>query len=408
MIELSDTSPQVNVDPAEYKRLLGFPRDRVLDGRSRDLAEWARSWYAKHGRPWVYARHVDHVELSGNTVALDGASFTSPKLRTTFAQAEAHGAVIVALSAGPEIEAEARRAWEAEKPDEYFFLEIYGSAVVEHLTMTTGARLCAWADERSLAVLPHYSPGYNGWDISEQRRLFDVIRRVNGSPKPFDGIEVLESGMLRPKKSLLAVFGVTKHIDRVKRLTELVPCQSCLLSPCQYRRMPYQVARASRPSEINTDEAPVPRKYATSEKALKRWSSERLSLKHNPDGSIDAHFRYDGTTCTNMGRSLAFQYTVKLGRREDGYPIREQQCAPVEGDEGHRFMCRYMTNAEHLMVAIEKEKPLAGQKLADVFTFDRPASGASCYCEPKDRRHKWGLVLETIHYALTQQEAAIK
>jgi hypothetical protein len=63
-------------------------------------------------------------------------------------------------------------------------------------------------------------------------------------------------------------------------------------------------------------------------------------------------------------------------------------------------MCRYMNNAEHLMVAIEHERPLLGQKLNDVLTWQRPLDGAGCYCEPSSRKHKWGLVLETIHYAL--------
>ena len=56
------------------------------------------------------------------------------------------------------------------------------------------------------------------------------------------------------------------------------------------------------------------------------------------------------------------------------------------------------------MVAIEKEKPLLGQKLNDVISWQRPAMGAGCYCEPGSRKHKWGIVLETIHYALIQQE----
>ena len=55
MIELVDTLPDINVQPAEYKRLLGYPRDRVLDGRARELAEWARAWYAKQ-RPAVGLR----------------------------------------------------------------------------------------------------------------------------------------------------------------------------------------------------------------------------------------------------------------------------------------------------------------------------------------------------------------
>ena len=36
------------------------------------------------------------------------------------------------------------------------------------------------------------------------------------------------------------------------------------------------------------------------------------------------NFRYEGTTCRNMGRPILFDYTVKLGPREEGYPIREQ------------------------------------------------------------------------------------
>ena len=35
-------------------------------------------------------------------------------------------------------------------------------------------------------------------------------------------------------------------------------------------------------------------------------------------------------------------------------------------------MCRYMTNAEHLMVAIDHEKPLLGQPLNDVLAWQRP------------------------------------
>jgi len=38
-----------------------------------------------------------------------------------------------------------------------------------------------------------------------------------------------------------------------------------------------------------------------------------------------------------------------------------------------------------------------------VIAWSRPLNGAGCYCEPNSRKHKWGLVLETIHYALLQR-----
>ena len=80
-------------------------------------------------------------------------------------------------------------------------------------------------------------------------------------------------------------------------------------------------------------------KYTVNAKALQRWSDERLSMDRRADGSVDAVFRYEGTTCTNMGRPLQFQYRVTLGPRADGYPIREQQCAPAEGDDGPHATC---------------------------------------------------------------------
>src|SRR5688500_20067694 len=77
MIELVDTLPDINVQPAEYKRLLGYPRDRVLEGRARELAEQARAWDAKHGRPWVYARQAVSLQVVDGSITMDGVAFTS-------------------------------------------------------------------------------------------------------------------------------------------------------------------------------------------------------------------------------------------------------------------------------------------------------------------------------------------
>jgi hypothetical protein len=67
-------------------------------------------------------------------------------------------------------------------------------------------------------------------------------------------------------------------------------------------------------------------------------------------------------------------------------------------------MCQYQTNAGPLMMAIDHEKPLLGQPLASVLAWRREPSPAGCYCDAASREHKWGLVLETIHYALNRQK----
>lgn len=406
-LELAGLAPEVDVAPAEFARLLGYPRGHILEGRARELADWARSWYAEHGRPWFYVRQAESLALAHSSIVIDRVSFTSSRLYSMLQQAEAHSVVLVAVGAGAEAEEESRRRWDDEKPDEYFFLEIFGSAVVEHLTTATGARLCAWADEHGMAVLPHYSPGYPEWDVAEQPQLLELIERTRGAAFP-SRVEVLRSGMLRPKKTLLAVFGLTRHTEHLRPLTSLIPCESCAFGPCQYRRAPYrraphafgeQVARRQAVLDANA-------RYSVNPKALARWAAERLALRTAADGSLHAVFRYEGTTCTNMGRPLAFDYHVKLGPRGEGYPIREQQCVPAPGDTGHTSMCEYIADAESLMAAIGREKPLHGQRLSAVPEWHPPLSAAGCFCEPASRARKWALVLETIHYALVQQESA--
>ena len=299
-IELAGTLADVNVSPEEYVRLLGYPRGWELEGRALELANWARVWYAKNGRPWFYARQAESFEINGDSICIDGTQFTSKRLRSTLQQAEAHSLILVAVGAGPEAEEESRRRWEDGKPDEYFFLEIFGSAVVEHLTTSTGARLCDWAEQHEMAVLPHYSPGYPEWDVAEQPRLLELMKRTRRQPFP-SPVEVFDTGMLRPKKTLLAVFGLTRHTERLRRLTDLVPCENCSFGPCQYRRAPYRRAPRTWGEQLPVRVAALDQdaEYTVNRKALKRWAEERLSLHVNQDGSLDALFRYDGTTCTN-------------------------------------------------------------------------------------------------------------
>ena len=113
-----ETLLQVDVQPAEYNRLLGYPREWSLSGRAAELADWARDWYAENGRPWVYSRQAPWNRSPDLCLCINGFTFNSSRLLKSLEDAEAHAVMLVAVSAGPEIEAEAQRRWREEKPDE--------------------------------------------------------------------------------------------------------------------------------------------------------------------------------------------------------------------------------------------------------------------------------------------------
>lgn len=409
-LEFLDTRPAVEVSDAEYGRLLGYPRDHEPSERARELAEWARQWYAEHGRPWVYLREAQ-LQVGQDMLKFDGVEFHSPRLRELFREAGVQRAMFVAVSAGRACEEHARQLWQESKPDEYFFLEIFGSAVVEQLCATLSGRICDFADRDGLMAVPHYSPGYTGWDISDQNKLFELIARGVDQPWP-EPLQVLSSGMLKPKKSLLAVVGLAPRTAEGLAGARRVPCESCGLSPCGYRRAAYRHAPMAHQ---NGNAAPKPTAsaaaapaltrnatYSVSARALAKWSGERVRVTPRADGLVEARFRFDGTTCSNMGVPLAFEYRVELSGPQDGYRVLRAVCQPVEGEDGYQQMCAYLNDGDALMQAIGAAPPVLGRPLDDVLSWTREPAPSGCYCTANSRAHKWGLALEAIHYTLAQ------
>jgi len=396
--------------------LLGVPHQLRLTGRMADLSTWARDWYAEHGQPWVYTQLVESFTADKDTLDIEGTLLKSPALSKSLLRGEAHSLVLAATSAGPALEAEAQRLWDADKPDEYFFLTVYGSAVVEHLNTIAGAQLCAWAEEQHMAILPHYSPGYPGWDISDQHHLRNLIRIPPGMPAGAS-LTVMESGMLQPKKSQLAIFGVTRRVDLVEKLSELTPCERCPLADCQYRRKPYRISAdmaeattAVKQAMSTIDDMTSPTildhnaNYALSHKVLRRWSEQRMDIQHQSDGRIVATFFSEGSTCSNLGMPLAFDHTITLAPRKEGYLVRDVSCKPASRHDGAEQMCSYLEKGDAHFRLIDEEKYFIGQPLNAILSWSLPVLPAGCYCEKESRNHKWRNAFQTLHYALVNHE----
>ena len=412
MNELPAT-PTVNVQEGEYRRLLGLPPDFLVDDQIAELMRGAREWYAVHGRPWVSSIPLLDLRIEDVAVHVDGEVLKSRELVKRMREVGATGAVLVAASAGPEAEDEARRLWQAERPAEYFFLEIYASAVVENLVTMTGAALCGWAEQREEAVLPHYSPGYATWNVSDQHALMRLVRR-DGVEALRGPLDVLESGMLSPKKSQLAFFALAPKANVPQSLIGAIPCEQCAFLACQYRRVPYakrayhNAARPGVNAYVARTHAPIPvpaaPKYAYNAKALRKWRETHLTLNFAEDGTADVGFRFDGSTCSNSGFPLAYRFGIKLGPREEGYKILDMTCVPWENDKGWLEQCSAKSNKDRMERMVTQDRPLIGKRWDEILKWDPTTEPAGCLCTPASRNHKWKIVVQTMHSALLERE----
>jgi hypothetical protein len=340
-----DSPLKPHVSDRDYKRFLRFPVRRVLEGPLAENARWARAWFAEHARPWTAAVRVP-AEVRG----LVGDRFA----------AETDLAIVI-VSAGLEAEAEAAARWQEEEPDRYFFLESYAAAVVEALL----------ADARNrLGADRHLCPGYPGWPITDNLRLLDTLRRAGVLP---DWLTALDSGMLSPKKSQLAVCAVRK-IPRHESMNTSTP---------------------NGAMQANVATPVIDAAYSFPERALRRWVKENLTTESRADGGLDAVFRFEGSTCGNVDFVLLYHVALAAD-----HSLEALRCEPAPFYEGHERMCCWQDDAEAVAVIMRQEAPLLGQPLAAVLTWRPRKSPAGCLCTEQARHHKWQAVLETLHRSL--------
>jgi len=222
-----------SVSDAEFARFLRLPPAKLAEENMAGPAASAREWYARNGRPWTGTREVALRSVGDTRVELaSGAVFSSRALARRLGRAEAGAAVAVGVSAGPEVGEEISRRWKEDRPDEAFFLHALASAVTVQLMDQARAVVCAGHEPSGLAVLPHFSPGYEDWDLSDQKVLGALIGDLP--------LEILDTGALNPVHSMLGLMGLTSRKDLVAQARELSPCESCSFSPCAYRRRPYR------------------------------------------------------------------------------------------------------------------------------------------------------------------------
>lgn len=228
------------VPEAEFKRTLGIPMGHDIDERTLAFMDQARNTFSEIATPWVHAQPRDISSIEGSKICLeDNDGLTCELLARKLESAGAHMIVVVAVSTGPEISEHCDYLWQTNRPDEAFILDALATNGVEQLTLRTGMQLCDWGEPTGMAAIPHYSPGYMGWDILEHLDIVPALAAEHPLPGP---LEVLESGMLKPKKSQVAVFGMTRHTDRILQLPGLCPCLDCSLEGCAYRRAPRRCA----------------------------------------------------------------------------------------------------------------------------------------------------------------------
>ena len=216
-------------DPADVLESQGIPADRSVPPRVQALLEEAMALYSGLAAPVGIRAEVCREDFE-EIYRGEGRNAERTPLEMIVRQAD--NLALFAVTVGGDVSAEVGRLFNVDDPALGYMLDSVASIGAEKLAAGVARE---WQAElhasgtirKSDRVLP-YSPGYCGWHVSGQRRLFVALR-----PEEV-GITLNGSCLMRPLKSVSGVL-VAANVDAHAFNIDYPFCVSCATQDCRER-----------------------------------------------------------------------------------------------------------------------------------------------------------------------------
>jgi hypothetical protein len=159
------------------------------------------------------------------TVNLGGTIFNIEKI--VYSQiSRSESAALFLCTAGEEIGIRSRRAMQERDLLTGYIYDVIGSEAVEAAADLMQAELERSAAVEGLKITNRYSPGYCGWNVEEQHKLFSLM------PSNYCNIRLTPSALMDPEKSVSGIIGIGQNVKMNPYI-----CRVCDMKDCIYRKV---------------------------------------------------------------------------------------------------------------------------------------------------------------------------
>ncbi len=112
-----------------------------------------------------------------------------------------------------------------------YIFDVIGSLMVEKAMDRLQVRFNKAMKARGFKTTNRYSPGYCGWQTSEQLKLFRLF------PEYFCGVRLTESALMDPIKSISGIIGVGHYVEYTEYHCELCDVVNCIYRNRKHKRL---------------------------------------------------------------------------------------------------------------------------------------------------------------------------
>lgn len=225
MTNMSIAAIKPSLENSALARLLGARRSHVISGsvalKVKELGTRLEQLMVPHLH--YETKRIESINREvinlGGSEALRGQNLSK-------AMKDCEKIICFVATIGSGIEKEIVRLMGQNRLSDAYILDSLGSVAVEDMVEKFHQWMMTKYESEGKGVTYRFSPGYCDWPITEQKVLFKLFDSTA------TGVELLDSCLMMPRKSVSGVFGVYSDIGT----KPFNPCLECPKKICEARR----------------------------------------------------------------------------------------------------------------------------------------------------------------------------
>jgi hypothetical protein len=216
----------LDIDLSRIERILGYNEgdDREIVNAVLDEILREPELFSEIRAEYKIFTNIKLID-SDKSLEINNINFQIHKI--IFGQIKKSDSIALFLcTAGEEIGIRTRNAMASGDPLTGYIYDIIASIVVDAAADLMKRKLEESVLTGGKKITNFYSPGYCGWDVSEQHKLFRLV------PDNFCGIRLTDSALMDPVKSISGIIGIGENV-RFHPDT----CKLCDMKECAFREV---------------------------------------------------------------------------------------------------------------------------------------------------------------------------
>ena len=221
MLEQELSYKDLNIPSSEIYEAMGY-KDSTPDGTVVEETDTLLNRIVPSLRPRFFFFITDGIlDTKKETLTVGDTVFSIGKtIARQLRGSEAYA--FFAATAGNEFETFQHTLQQEDDMVKTYIADSLGSIIAEKAADCMEKALAAYIEEKDWKHTNRYSPGYCGWHVSEQQKLFSLFPVAAPC-----GIQLTDSSLMIPIKSVSGVIGVGSNVRKLDYTCGLCTYENC-------------------------------------------------------------------------------------------------------------------------------------------------------------------------------------